>query len=147
MAWYPLFAHARPIPEIFGERVRLCTSYTWLLCGEITKLDIRLAVCLRGDGLPETQGMTRQGLRHNHRQFHRRCACSCKEAAESRSRWTSQIPWVATVTFDRIQLLCFQREIVLSNTTNSELEALSKSSLLLAMFAGQAQDGHASELQ
>ena len=29
------------------------TSYTWLLCGEIFKLDIRLAVwqlCLRGDG-------------------------------------------------------------------------------------------------
>ena len=29
---------------------------TRVLCGETTKLDIRLAVCLRGDGLPETQG-------------------------------------------------------------------------------------------
>ena len=53
MAWYPLFAHARTFPEIFRERVRLRTSYTWLLCGEITKLGIRLAawqLCLRGDG-------------------------------------------------------------------------------------------------
>ena len=52
MAWYPLFAHARTIPEIFREQVRIRTSYTWLLCGEITKLDIRLAVWqlyLRGD--------------------------------------------------------------------------------------------------
>ena len=52
MAWYPLFAHARTIPEIFREQVRIRTSYTLLLCGEITKLDIRLAVwqlCLRGD--------------------------------------------------------------------------------------------------
>ena len=91
-----LALYARPIPEIFGERVQLCTSYTWLLCGEITKLDIRLAMCLRDDGLPETQGMTRQGLRYNHRLFHRQCDRSCKEAAESRSRWTFQIPWVAT---------------------------------------------------
>ena len=44
MAWYPLFAHAQVIPEILCELVRLWTSYTWLLCGEITKLDIRLAV-------------------------------------------------------------------------------------------------------
>ena len=53
MAWYPLFAHARTIPEIFHELVRLWTSYTWLLCGEITELDIRLAVwqlCLLGIG-------------------------------------------------------------------------------------------------
>ena len=53
MAWYPLFAHARTIPEIFRELVRLWTSYMWLLCGEITKLDIWLAVwqlCLLGDG-------------------------------------------------------------------------------------------------
>ena len=28
----------------FRELVRLWTSYTWLLCGEITKLDIRLVV-------------------------------------------------------------------------------------------------------
>ena len=52
VAWRPLFAHARTIPEIFREQVRIWTSYTWLLCGEITKLDIRLAVwelCLRGD--------------------------------------------------------------------------------------------------
>ena len=52
MAWHPLFAHARTIPEIFREQVRIRTSYTWLLCGEITKPDIRLAVwelCLRGD--------------------------------------------------------------------------------------------------
>ena len=53
VTWYSLFAHARAIPEIFCELVRLWTSYTWLLCGEITKLDIQLAVgqlCLRGDG-------------------------------------------------------------------------------------------------
>ena len=52
VAWYPLLAHARTIPEIFREQVRIRTSYTWLLCGEITKLDITLAVwqlCLRGD--------------------------------------------------------------------------------------------------
>ena len=52
MAWYPLFAHARTIPEIFREQVRIQTSYTWLLCGEITKLDIRLQCgncVLRGD--------------------------------------------------------------------------------------------------
>ena len=52
VAWYPLFAHARTIPEIFCEQVRIRTSYTWLLCGDLTKLDIRLAVwelCLRGD--------------------------------------------------------------------------------------------------
>ena len=52
VAWHPLFAHARTIPEIFREQVRIRTSYTWLLCREITKLDIRLAVwelCLRGD--------------------------------------------------------------------------------------------------
>ena len=42
--------------EIFCGRVRLWTSYMWLLCGEIreiTKLDIQLAVwqlCLRGNG-------------------------------------------------------------------------------------------------
>ena len=61
MAWYPLFVHARTIPEIFCERVRLWTSYTWLLCREITELDIRLAVwqlCLRGDGsiIRDTRG-------------------------------------------------------------------------------------------
>ena len=53
MAWYPLFAHARTIPGIFRELVRLWTNYTWLLRGEITKLDERLAVwqlCLLGDG-------------------------------------------------------------------------------------------------
>ena len=52
MASYPRFAHVQTIPEIFRERVQLWTSYTWLLCGEITKLDIRLAwqLCLRGDG-------------------------------------------------------------------------------------------------
>ena len=44
MAWYLLFAHAQTILEIFRELVRLWTSYTWLICGEITKLDIRLAV-------------------------------------------------------------------------------------------------------
>ena len=52
VAWYPLFAHARTIPEIFHEQIRIRTSYTWLLCREITKLDIRLAVwqlCLRSD--------------------------------------------------------------------------------------------------
>ena len=113
---------------MFGKRVPLCTTYTWLLCGEITKLDIWLAVCLRGNGLPETQGMTRQGLHYNYRRFHHQCACSCKEAAESRSRWTSQIPCMGSHrnTFDRIQLLCFQREIALSNTTNSELECFIK---------------------
>ena len=51
VAWYPLFAHARAIPEILCELVRLWTSYT--CCYAATKLDIRLAVwqlCLRGDG-------------------------------------------------------------------------------------------------
>ena len=76
--------------------------------------------------LSETQGVTRQGLRYNHRRFHRHCACSSKQTAESRSRLTYQIPWVYVFTivdiFDRIQLLCFQREISLSNTTKSELE-------------------------
>ena len=46
--------------------------------------------------LSETQGVTQQGLCYNHRRFHRHCACSWKQTAESRSRWTSQIPWVAT---------------------------------------------------
>ena len=46
--------------------------------------------------LSETQGVTRQGLRYNHRQFHHHCACSWKQMAESRSRWTYQILWVAT---------------------------------------------------
>ena len=41
--------------------------------------------------LSATQGVTRQGLRCNHRRFHRRCACSSKQTAESRSRWTYQI--------------------------------------------------------
>ena len=53
VAWYPLFAHARTILEIVYELVRLWISYTWLLFGEITKLDIRLAVwqlCLCSDG-------------------------------------------------------------------------------------------------
>ena len=52
MAWYPLFAHVRTILEIFHELVQLWTSYTWLLCGEITKPDIRLTVwqlCLLGN--------------------------------------------------------------------------------------------------
>ena len=94
MAWYPLFAHARTIPEIFRELVRLWTNYTWLLCGEITKLDIRLAVwqlslwfTRRWLPLSETQAVTRQGLRYNHRQFHRHCACSLNKR-QSRSRWT-----------------------------------------------------------
>ena len=101
VAWYPLFAHVRTIPEIFRERVRLWTGYTWLLCGEITNLDIRLAVWAavftrRWLPLSETQGVTRQGLRYNHRRFHCHCACSSKQTAESRSRWAYQIPWVAT---------------------------------------------------
>ena len=41
---YPLFVHVRTILEIFYELVQLWTSYTWLLCGEIPKLDIWLAV-------------------------------------------------------------------------------------------------------
>ena len=45
--------------------------------------------------LLETQAVTRQGLRYNHRQFHRHCTCSSNKR-QSRSRWTSQIPWVAT---------------------------------------------------
>ena len=45
--------------------------------------------------LSETQAVTRQGLRYNHRQFHRHCACSWNKR-QSRSRWTSQIPSVAT---------------------------------------------------
>ena len=64
VAWYPLFAHARTIPEIFREQVRIRTSYTWLLCGEITKLDIRLAVwelCLRGDRFSLSSGGFRGG--------------------------------------------------------------------------------------
>ena len=50
-----MFTHAQMILEILCELVRLWTSYTWLLFGEITKPDIQLAVwqlCLRlrGDG-------------------------------------------------------------------------------------------------
>ena len=44
--------------------------------------------------LSETQGVT-QGLRYNHRQYHCHCACSWNKR-QSRSRWTSQVPWVAT---------------------------------------------------
>ena len=66
VAWYQLFAHARTIPEIFRELVRLWTSCAWLLRGEITKLDMRLAVwqlfTRRWLPLSETQAVTRQGL-------------------------------------------------------------------------------------
>ena len=33
---------------------------------------------------------------YNHWWFHHHCVCSFKQTAESRSRWTSQILWVAT---------------------------------------------------
>ena len=58
VAWYPLFAPAQLIPETFDGQVRLCTSYTRLLCGEITKLDMQLAVRLRGNGfiIRDTRG-------------------------------------------------------------------------------------------
>ena len=46
--------------------------------------------------LSETQGVTWHRLRYKQRWFHRHCACSWKQMAESHSRWTSQIPWVAT---------------------------------------------------
>ena len=58
----------------FGKRFRKfsATSYTWLFCGEITKLDIWLAawqLCLRGDGsiicrlgFTETQSMHLFGI-------------------------------------------------------------------------------------
>ena len=100
MAWYPLFAHARTIPETFRELVRLWTSYTWLLCGEIIKLDIRLAVwqlCLLGDGF--------------HYQRHKRLHDKDYATTTTSSTVTvlvvetngslvadgpSQIPWVAT---------------------------------------------------
>ena len=56
-----LVSHVRMIPEIFCKLVQLWTSYTWLLCGEITKLDIQLAVwqlCLRGDGFDKDYATT-----------------------------------------------------------------------------------------
>ena len=53
VAWYPLFAHMWTILEIFRKLVRLWTNYTWLLCREITKLDVWFVawqLCLCGDG-------------------------------------------------------------------------------------------------
>ena len=75
--------------------------------------------------LSETQGVTRQGLRYNHRRFY--CHCACRR----QSLVAREYVFTIADTFDRIQLLCFQREISLSNTTKSELRALSKSSLYL----------------
>ena len=46
--------------------------------------------------LSETHGVTQQGLRFNHLRFYRHCACSWKQTAKSGSRWTYQIPGVAT---------------------------------------------------
>ena len=47
VAWYPLFVHAWSLQKSSANE-----SYTWLWCGEITKLDIWLAVwqlCLCGN--------------------------------------------------------------------------------------------------
>ena len=58
----------------------------------------RYTACRHGDGfhnLSETQGVKRQRLRYNHHRFHRHYACSWNKR-QSHSRWTSQIPWVAT---------------------------------------------------
>ena len=89
-----------------------------------------VAAVFTGRWLPlsETQGVTRQGLCYNHRQFHRHCACSWKQTAESHSRYIDLTNPIFTIvdTFDRIQLLCFQHEISLSNTTKSELERFIK---------------------
>ena len=71
-------------------------SYTWLLCGEITKLDIRLAVCLRGEGFHYQR----------HKGWHDKDYATTTASStvtvlvvenkrQSRSRWTSQILWVA----------------------------------------------------
>ena len=98
VAWYPLFAHVRPIPEIFYERVGLCTSYTWLLLWRNNQTRYTTCSVFTQWWLPlsETQGVTRQGLRYKQRRFHCHCACGWKQMAESRGRWTSQISWVAT---------------------------------------------------
>ena len=79
--------------------VRLWTSYTWLLCGEITKRDIRLAVWqlgLRGDGFhyQRHKGDTTMTMVQPPPVPPSLCLQLNKQ--QSRSRWTSQIPSVAT---------------------------------------------------
>ena len=88
--------------------------------------------------LSETQGVTRQGLHYNHRQFHHHCARSWNKW-QSRSRWTSQIHFYQCSyvdTFDRIQLLWLLSMWNLPFQYSKEqtnMSALSNSSLLLAV--------------
>ena len=86
--------------------------------------------------LSETQGVTRQGLRYNYRQFHRHCACSWNKR-QSRSRWTSQIPWVATeIRLYHRRYSAFNVKFTFPIQQRANLNALSKSSL----FTWRARD-------
>ena len=70
---YPLFAHARtsPIMDKLHVVVMRRNNQT-----RYTACSVAAVFTRRWLPLSETQGVTRQGLRYNHRRFYRPCACS-----------------------------------------------------------------------